>query len=249
MGFAWEVAPQLGLFGSYRESFRAPSEGQLFRQGGAISTVNLRPIRAGSYEAGVRGALGRFDYEASAYDMRVRDDVLTFIRADNQRETQNAGETRHRGVELGAGVAPTDWLRLDVSFAHAKHTYESWDPRPTLSYSGQEIERAPRNLVNARARLEPAFLRGGQLALEWVRVGSYWEDPENLNKYEGHDLFNVRGSVGLPMGLQLVGRIINLTDKRYAEQATFTAAEQEQLNPGAPRMIYLGVQASLPRGR
>jgi hypothetical protein len=51
------------------------------------------------------------------------------------------------------------------------------------------------------------------------------------------------------MGLQLVGRVINLTDKRYAEQATFTAAEREQLNPGAPRMIYLGLQATLPRVR
>ncbi len=245
VGMAWELAPQLGLFGSYRHSFRAPSEGQLFRQGSSISPVDLKPIRANALEAGVRGALSVFDYELTAYDMRVQDDVLTFIRADNQRETQNAGETRHRGVEVGAGVNVTDWARLDVSYARSKHTYESWNPRPTLSYSGQEIERAPRNLMNARARFDPAFLRGGQATFEWVRVGSYWEDPENDNQYEGHNLFNVRTSVGLPMGFQLVARVTNLFDERYAENASFTVAEQEQLNPGAPRMVYLGLQAVL----
>jgi iron complex outermembrane recepter protein len=247
LGMAWEIAPQLGLFGSYRHSFRAPSEGQLFRQGSAISTVDLKPIRADALEAGLRGALSVFDYEITAYDMRVQDDVLTFIREDNQRETQNAGETRHRGIEVGAGADVTEWLRLDAAYSHAKHTYESWNPRATLSYSGKEIERAPRDLFNTRVRIDPAFLRGGQASLEWVRVGSYWEDPENANRYEGHNLLNVRASVGLPYGTQLVARIVNLTDERYAENATFTAAEHEQLNPGAPRMIYLGVQANLPR--
>jgi hypothetical protein len=62
-------------------------------------------------------------------------------------------------------------------------------------------------------------------------------------------LFNLRASYGLPWGIQLVGRINNLTDERYAERATFTAAEQEQLSPGAPRMVYLGVQGSVPWSR
>ncbi len=247
LGAAWELAPWLGLFGSYRHSFRSPAEGQLFRQGTAISSVDLKPIRADALEAGLRGAFSVFDYEVAAYDMTIKDDVLTFVRSDGQRENQNAGETRHRGVEVGAGAAITEWLRLDVAYSHSKQTYETWDPRPTLSYSGKEIEKAPHNLLNTRVRVQPNFLRGGQASVEWVRVGSYFEDPENANRYEGHNLLNVRASVGLPMGMQLVGRVINVMDERYAEQASFNAFDREQLSPGSPRMIYLGLQANLPR--
>jgi iron complex outermembrane receptor protein len=247
LGFAWELGSYLGLFGSYRHSFRAPSEAQLFRQGSAVSSVDLEPIRADALELGLRGAAGAFDYEVTGYDMRVEDDVLAFVRADGLRENQNAGETRHRGLEVGAGVNVNPWLRLDAAYSHSKQTYEFWQPRPTLSYAGKEIERAPRNLFNVRARLQPQLLRGGQAALEWAHVGAYWEDPENAHQYKGHDLLNVRASYGLPWGMQLIGRINNVTNQRYAEIASFTAAELEQLSPGAPRMVYLGVQANWPR--
>jgi iron complex outermembrane recepter protein len=138
------------------------------------------------------------------------------------------------------------WLRLDASCTVSRQTYESWQPRPTSSYAGNEIERAPHHVLDLRARVQPQMLRGGQAALEWVRIGAYWEDPENTHEYEGHNLLNLRISYGLPWSIQLLGRINNLTNQRYAETASFTAAEQEQLSPGAPRMVYLGVQANWP---
>ena len=46
------------MFASYREAFRAPAESQLFRQGAAESTVDLKPVRAQSWEAGARTAIG-----------------------------------------------------------------------------------------------------------------------------------------------------------------------------------------------
>ena len=80
LGFADQAAPFLGLFGSYRQSFQAPSEGQLFRQGSSVNTIGLRPIKAHAFELGLRGAAGGFDYQLNAYDLRVDDDVLTFVR-------------------------------------------------------------------------------------------------------------------------------------------------------------------------
>ena len=58
LGATWELAPNANLFASYREAFRAPAESQLFRQGAAESTVDLKPVRAQSWEAGFRTALG-----------------------------------------------------------------------------------------------------------------------------------------------------------------------------------------------
>lgn len=63
LGGTFEFGPALGVFASYAHGFRAPSEGQLFRQGSAASTVNLDPVRADSWETGARGSLlDRFSY-------------------------------------------------------------------------------------------------------------------------------------------------------------------------------------------
>jgi outer membrane receptor protein involved in Fe transport len=244
LGATWEVTPTASIFASYREAFRAPSESQLFRQGAAESTVDLKPVRAASWESGFRAAVGGVvTLEATAYSMRLRDDILTFFDPTNGlRLTQNAGATNHRGVELGVGVAVARGLRLDAAVSYAKHTYETWRPRPTLDYSDNEIELAPRFIGNGRLTYRPHFLSTGFVALEWVRLGSYWMDPENTRKYAGHALFNLYATIPVVANLELSGRVTNLGDRRFAETSSFNAQQGERYRPGAPRQVYLGAQ-------
>ena len=244
LGVSWEVAAATSLFASYREAFRAPSESQLFRQGAAESTVHLKPVRARSWEAGVRTALGGgVSVEATAYSMRLRDDVLTFFDPDNGlRLTQNAGATSHRGVELGLGLAIARGLRIDGALSYAEHSYLEWQPRPAVDYSGNEMELAPRLLGNGRLTYRPHFLSSGLLAVEWVRLGSYWMDPENTRKYDGHDLVNLFATVPVIAHLELSGRVTNLGDRRYAETSSYNVQQGERLRPGAPRQFFLGAQ-------
>ncbi|HEX6106860.1 MAG TPA: TonB-dependent receptor [Gemmatimonadales bacterium] len=244
LGATWEIAPGASLFASYREAFRAPSESQLFRQGSAESTVDLKPVRARSWEGGVRTALGgRVTLEATGYSMRLRDDILTFFDpANGLRLTQNAGATNHRGVEVGVGVGLVPGLRLDGAVSYAKHTYVEWQPRPTVDYSGNEMELAPRFLGNGRLTYRPGFVSAGMIALEWVRLGSYWMDPENTRKYDGHDLFNLFATVPVAEHLELSGRVSNIGDRRFAETSSYNAQQGERYRPGAPRQFFLGAQ-------
>jgi iron complex outermembrane receptor protein len=244
LGGTFEFGPALGVFASYAHGFRAPSEGQLFRQGGAASTVDLDPVRADSWEAGARGVLlGRFSYAVSAYRMKVSDDILTFT--DTQtgtRETSNAGRTLHRGVEVGLGAALPAGLRADLSWSRAKHTYEAWSPRPDVDFAGNEMESAPRSIVNARLAWRPGFIAGVDLGAEWARVGSYWMDADNTHRYGGHTLVNLRADVPVTRGIEIVTRVNNLLDERYAEGATYTQAAGEEYAPGMPRNLYFGLQ-------
>ena len=244
LGATWEIAPNASLFASYREAFRAPSESQLFRQGSAVSTVDLEPVRARSWEAGVRTALGGVvTLEATGYSMRLRDDILTFFDpANGLRLSQNAGATNHRGVELGVGVGLAGGLRLDGAVSYARHTYEEWAPRPGVDYTGNEMELAPRLLGNTRLSYRPPFLASGVVAVEWVRLGSYWMDPENTHRYEGHDLFNLFATVPVVGHLELSGRVTNLADRRFAETSSFNQQQGERFRPGAPRQFFLGAQ-------
>jgi outer membrane receptor protein involved in Fe transport len=243
LGATYEFGRALNVFASYAHGFRAPSEGQLFRQGQAQNTLGLDPVRANSYEAGMRGELlGRLSYEASAYRMRVTDDILTFTDpSDGSRETSNAGSTLHRGLEVGFGAVLPAGLRADVSWSRQRHTYEEWSPRPGVDYAGNEMESAPRTLTSVRLGWKPSF--GGAFAAEAQRVGAYWMDAANTRRYDGYALVNLRADVPLGRGLSMVGRMNNALDRRYAETAAFSSPQRGvELAPGMPRTLYLGVQ-------
>jgi outer membrane receptor protein involved in Fe transport len=244
LGATLALAPALGLYAAYGHGFRAPSEGQLFRQGRAQNTIGLSPIAADNVEAGVRGTIaGRIAYELAAYRMTKRDDILALTNADGSTENVNAGETLHRGVELTAGADLGERLRLDASYSRARHSYESWQPRADLSFDGNEMEDAPRDLVTVIAAWRPALLgEDGGLSIEWQHVGPYWMDPANTHRYAGHDLLHARLGVRVSGRALLYGRLMNATDARYAESAAFTAARGEEFAPGLPRALYVGLE-------
>ncbi len=242
VGVTYELARALGVFGSWRHGFRAPSQGQLFQQNSAANTVGLDPVKVDSYEAGVRGQVGeRFVYQVSAYDMRVTDDILTFVTPQNTREATNAGRTKHRGIEGSAGVALTSSLRLDLAHSAASHRYVEWNPSTTSSFSGKLVAQAPRDMSNALVTWSAPALNGGRLALEWSHTGRYAEDPSNTVFYGGYELFNLHANVHVARG-ELFLRVMNLANRRFAELVSFDQFQRDQYTPGAPRSLFVGVR-------
>lgn len=245
LGATLELLDGVRAFASYRAAFRAPSEGQLFRQGSALNTVDLEPVKAHNYEFGLRAAGRRVSAEATAYQLDIRDDILTFFDpTTGLRQASNAGATRHRGVELGISAVPAAGVRLDGAWALTRQVYQEWRPNPSTDFGGRKIETAPSNMGRLGATLTPEVLRGGFLGVEWVHLGSYWMDPANTERYGGFDLVHVSASVPVVAGLAVAARIHNLADSRYAETSSFNAAQGRRYRPGQPRTLYLGVQYS-----
>jgi len=243
VGATWMLRPSVNLFGAWRRGFRAPSEGQIFRQGSAVNTLALEPVTADSWETGVRGVLGtRLRYDVSAYHMTKTNDILTYQNPDGSRETVNAGETLHRGVEVGLGIQLAPGLRAEGAWTRTEHTYEEWSPRPGVDLSGNQQESAPRTMGSLLLNWAPARLSGAGVAAEWIHLGSYYTDPTNSDEYEGHDLLNLRGSAPVGARVQLFVRLNNVLDTRYAERAAWTQARGQELAPGMPRTLYAGVQ-------
>ena len=79
------------------------------------------------------------------------------------------------------------------------------------------------------------------MALEWMHVGSYWEDAANTQEYEGHDLLHLRANYRLTPALELFASLFNLTDAQFAETASYTVTRGEELAPGMPRTLYAGI--------
>ncbi len=246
IGATYEFHPAFNMFVSYRHGFRAPSQGQLFRQGSSLNTVGLQAVKAENYEVGVRGRVGaRLDYDVAVYALVKTDDVLSYTRPDGSREVQNAGRTSHRGVEMSVGTQATTSLRLDLAYSYARHEYESWNPSAMVSLSGNEMATAPRHLGSAWVTIAPSALGGAQASLEWSRIGGYWQDAENTHWYPGHDLWHLRATYPVGPNLTLSARVMNLTNRRYAETSSYTAARGQEYAPGMPRTVYAGARYTL----
>lgn len=241
VGATLELHPGLNLFTAWRESFRTPSEGQLFRQGAAESTVDLRPVKARSSEIGARGYLAPgIAWEVSAYRLAIRDDILSFVRPqDGLRESRNAGRTLHRGVEVGLTVPLPGELEADVSASRASHRYVDWEPGGGVDYSGNEMEQAPRTLATGRLRAPLPF--GGEAELEGLYMSEFWMNPENDQRYEGHTLLNFRARVPITATTSLSVRVLNLADRHYAERASHHPFRGGEYSPGKPRTIHVGL--------
>jgi iron complex outermembrane receptor protein len=243
LGLTYRAADPVDVFASYRHAFRAPSEGQLFRQGTARNTIDLRPVRADNVELGlrVRPAPG-VSVEVSMYELDKRDDVLSYRNpVDGATEAVNAGHTRHRGVEVGLTARPARWLDVNAGYSRAKHTYEDWvvDPAQGIDYSGLEMETAPREVGNLLVTVSPTAR--ARVSLEVVRLGRYWMDAANTQAYDGHTLLNARASYEVRRGVRLYARLLNAADARYAESASYTIARGREYAPGAPRSAFVGV--------
>lgn len=248
-GATFQLNEYAHLYSSYNHSFRAPSEGQLFRpaagntaaaaQALADSSLSLKPIKAEQFEFGIRGAWADFNYDAVVYDLRKKDDIVSLRDTlTNFVQSVNAGKTKHRGVEIGAGFAFSNELRLDSAYSYAKHTYQEWNTSGG-NFTGNEIESAPRTLVNSRLTWNP--IEEARVQFEWVRIGSYWLDAANTDKYEGHSVYNLRTNWKLSDSVALFGSIANLTNKRYADSAQIRSGEPV-FSPALPRTYVGGIE-------
>lgn len=243
LGMTYQFTPSHSGFISYREAFRAPSEGQLFRPGGNADTtsVNLQPVKVASIETGVRGKMGAWKYDASLYSMKKTNDIVRFEDpATGDRQNVNAGETLHEGIEVGINGDLASAVSLDIAASYAKHNYEVW-VKDGKDYSGNEMSAAPRLVINSRLGFKPAFLNKGKIELEWKKLGSYWMNDTNTEKYEGHDLFNLRVNYFASKDFEYYGRIMNLTDERYATNASISGGNRT-FAPGMPRTGYVGMK-------
>jgi outer membrane receptor protein involved in Fe transport len=248
LGLTYQLSDSLNAFLSYRNAFRAPSEGQLFRQGTALDTIGLEPVKADNYEVGLRVTpLKRAFLEVSLYRLDMRDDILSYRDpVDGSTQAVNAGKTRHDGVEVGLNLSPWGWLEIAGAYSYAEHTYVSWvvDPARGVDYSGNDQEVAPNRIANVAVSLNH---RRGTLSFELFHVGPYWMDAANTQRYEGHTLLSLRGRVRAGKGVAAFARVLNLADERYAESSSYTLQRGRELAPGMPRTFYAGLEVDWRR--
>jgi iron complex outermembrane receptor protein len=236
LGLTYDLGNSMGLYANYSVGFTPPQITELYR---GVQVPSLKSADFANYEAGgwISFAQSKGYLDLSVYQLNGTNEIVSVRLPDGSYENQNAGKTRHRGVEYTFRYAPVESIAFRFSGTNARHTYIDYVERGT-AFSGKEMATAPRFISNSELTYKPAFARGIRLSLEWQHLGRYYMDAANSAHYQGYDLLNARFGYAF-RGFEVWVNALNLTDKLYATTAD-KYAYGESYRPGNPRTFHVG---------
>lgn len=235
-GLLYKIDDNNSFFSRYSRGFRAPQSTELYRLQNGQLVADIDSVKLDSIEAGIRGVTDTYSYEISAFYMK-KDNVIF---QDNRINVDN-GKSKHIGVEgMFEYRFPID-VSIRASGSLAKHTYDFDYLSGTTNWNGLDIDTAPRNFGSVQLNWAPADkVKAG---LEWIWMGSYFMEPTNTFKYEGHNYFNLRVEMEAMENVDVFFRVMNITNVRYAERADYAPfGVGERYFVGKPRAFYGGVR-------
>lgn len=258
LGLTYNFGNNKGLYANYSVGFQPPETGDLYS---ARQLTPLKQATFNNYEAGGWfTALNKKMYvELTVYDLEGRNEIINQLLPDNTTQNQNAGATRHRGVEYSVAYAPVNELSFRFSGTNARHTYVDYSEVTTnystgtntvKVYNGNRMNNAPSWIANSEITYKPAYINGFRIAGEWQHIASYFTNPANTKTYAGYDIFNLRTGFDVKSGpLQGAGiwfNVLNLTNKLYATTVT-SNQYGDTYNAAPPRVYTLGISYSFAK--
>ncbi len=241
------VTAQLGWIHDFESSqqfftngafaFRAPQSTELYRLQQNQLVADLKSEEVSSFEVGYRASRERISYSLAAYYMQ-KDNVIF---QDSSRRNVSGGATEHKGIEFDTLFSLSDQLSLNATASYARHTYESNIAPNGVSVviDGNEIDTAPK--LTGSAQLNWQINAKHSAVLEWIHMGSYFTNESNLNKYDGHDLLNLRYQYDTGENWHFAARVTNLLDTDYAERADWTSFVDDRYFVGEPIGLYFTI--------
>lgn len=226
------------VYAQWSEGYRVPQTSELFRLQDNQNQADLVPEQSESMEVGIRAKLLATYVDFSSFYL-VKDNVIL---QDTQRQTINEGSTSHRGLELSLRSDLGQNLYLAAVATYAKHSYDSALTNSQQDIAGNDIDTAPRNMGSVQLGWQSAS--GQQIEVEYVSMGSYFLDPQNSAKYDGHGLINLRSTLKLSDSLRLSLRLLNLSNQDYAERADIAFGNYRYF-VGEPRSVFVTLALSL----
>jgi outer membrane receptor protein involved in Fe transport len=255
LGVTYEASSALGFYGNFSKGFSPPALSAVFRARPAAQAaatgekfyLSINPAVFSNYEVGGWASLWKnkvfFDY--TFYRLEGNNELLGIRQPDNTTDYQSAGKTLHEGIEYQITIRPNDSWNFRFGGTNAQHTFVDFVLSTRASdalknVNGKEMPQAPNFIANSEVTYK---YKGARIALEWQKIGPWFQDQVNKVRFEGVSVFNLR--VGYTYkAYQFFTNILNLGDSLYATTATRgnNASDKSTYTPAAPRTVVAGVQ-------
>jgi outer membrane receptor protein involved in Fe transport len=265
-GLAFQVVPNMNLFGSYGEGFRAPTAAELTcadpnapcnLPNAFVADPPLKPVIARTYEVGVRGkVLGKaLEWNVGLFRTDLEDDILfTVVETGGGGFFQNVSQTRRQGVEAGlfGRVEGADILReLHAHGSDLPNPHDAGEcDRGRRGRPGDRIPGIPAHSlkVGAEVAILNNFWVGGDVI---VTSASFLrgDDANRQSKLDGYAILNLHARYEPIKHVELWARLDNVTNEKYesAGALNFNAFAdpirvERFVAPGPPFAGYAGVR-------
>ncbi len=201
---------EMKLRATYGTGFRTPSLFEINNNGFSFDPVpELDDEESEGYDLGVSWAGSSLYVEAVYFDQEITDEIF-YDNADFVYR-QRTGDTESQGVELFGSWAVLESLSIDGNYTYTDSQDINGDPRP----------RRPEHMANLGVQwttLSDRLTLGlhARLSQDAVDV-----DGTEMDDYEVLDL---NASFQVLEGLELFGRVENVTDEDYEEVSTYNTS-------------------------
>jgi len=237
VGLTYDMGRNSGVYVNYTQGFVPPQVSELYR---GVKVPTLQPAQYDNSEVGfwMTSANNRAKMEVAFYQMDGTNEIISVRLDDGSTEKQNAGETRHKGIEYTLYYRLTDDLTLKVNGTNAQHTFLDYVESGT-DYSDKSMTGSPGWIANVQLTYKPRFIKGFRISGEVQHLDKYFMDAANTKTYSGFDVVNIR--VGYERkGFEIWANIMNVTDELYATTAR-SSRWGDSYSAGNPRHITVGV--------
>jgi iron complex outermembrane recepter protein len=246
------VEPRAGtaVYANVATSFESPTTTELVNQsnGNVGFNTTLGPQRTVSAELGVRGRLGSAtDYSITVFTGRIRNAIIQAREVDGRAFFENAGRVRNRGAEVGFGVQPWRFLRLDAAYTFADYTFTEYHiPNGATidTLDGKRLAGVPRHFFRMTAAL---FLGPVVIEADQTTAGAVYGDDKNTLRVDGWGagLTAVRVSGSGTRGalrIEPFTEVNNLFDRRYVGSVNINGFGGRVLEPAPGRNALVGLE-------
>ncbi len=247
VGARWQLSPQLQAHAAIGRGLETPTlnEAAYRIDGGAGFNTELNASRSTSAELGLRGRNAAGLWNATLFDIRTKDEIVSAGTSNGRATFTNGGTTRRQGLELSAEYGLGN-VTLSSAYTYLRARYGSG----TASIpAGNRLPGLPEHQLFAQLGWAPDVAAGigGQFALEARHSGRVFANDANTAQADGHTLLGLSARFAQTTGAwtwrQFV-RIDNLTDRRYVGSVIVNDGNNRFFEPGLGRALSVGVELS-----
>jgi iron complex outermembrane receptor protein len=235
-------------------SFETPTTTELANRPDTAGGFNplLKPQKALSGEVGLRCLTSRFTCSLAVFRARVSDALIASQIPSSPGRVfyQNAGRSRHQGVELQAGARVVGGARLDVAWTWSDFRYSSYTTRGHV-LDGRRLPGIPEHWVHLLWSVHPRRTWKGAWveAEQTISSGFPVDDTLGVRNKAWHTVDLRAGYAGQVGRMQLSPflAVNNVLDRHYVGSVVINAANGRYYEPAPGRNAYVGLTISADR--
>ncbi len=254
IGLRFKPTPGLTLHASAARGFESPTLGELAYRADGETGFNtaLQPQSSRQVELGSKWRSAAVDVDAAVFLIDTRNEIGVQTNAGGRQSFQNVGDTRRKGAELGATwrIAPAWRAQLALTWLDARYRdgflvcagvpcFEPTLPVP----AGNRV--AGTSTGSAWAEIAWRTDPNGEFAAEWRASGKTAVNDSNADFAGGWGIAGLRYTRHWATAwgrLELIGRVDNLLDRRYAGSVIVNEANGRYFESAEPRNWWIGLR-------